>query len=133
MTAVLEVKGLSVSLPKHADRPYAVQNIDITVNKGEIVCVVGESGSGKSVTAFSVMGLHDTRALTPTAGKILLEGTDLLGLDIQAIRKARGEKMSMIFQEPMTALNPVARVGDQIGEMLEIHTHPYPPLHVRYG
>ena len=122
MTAVLEVKGLSVSLPKHADRPYAVQNIDITVNKGEIVCVVGESGSGKSVTAFSVMGLHDTRALTPTAGKILLEGTNLLGLDIQAIRKARGEKMSMIFQEPMTALNPVARVGDQIGEMLEIHT-----------
>ena len=122
MSPVLEVKGLSVALPKHADRPFAVEDIDITVNKGEIVCVVGESGSGKSVTAFTVMGLHDTRALTPTKGKILLEGTDLLGLDIKSIRKARGEKMSMIFQEPMTALNPVARVGDQIGEMLEIHT-----------
>ena len=121
MTAVLEVKGLSVSLPKHADRPYAVQNIDITVNKGEIVCVVGESGSGKSVTAFTVMGLHDTRALTPTAGEILLEGTNLLGLDIQAVRRARGEKMSMIFQEPMTALNPVMSIGDQIDEVFRYH------------
>lgn len=122
MNAVLDIKGLSVSLPQGADRPFAVEDIDIQVNAGEIVCVVGESGSGKSVTAFTVMGLQDSRALTPVKGEILLDGQDLLGTDLATIRKMRGEKMSMIFQEPMTALNPVARVGDQIGEMLEIHT-----------
>ena len=119
---VLNVRDLTVELPKNADRAYAVEDVSITVNGGEIVCVVGESGSGKSVTAFTIMGLHDTRALTPVKGEILLEGEDLLGDTMQRIRKLRGEKMSMIFQEPMTALNPVARVGDQIGEMLEIHT-----------
>ncbi|MDJ0823285.1 MAG: ABC transporter ATP-binding protein [Paracoccaceae bacterium] len=122
MSPVLEVRGLSVQLPPHADRPFAVEDIDITVNAGEIVCVVGESGSGKSVTAFTVMGLHDKRALTPVQGEILLEGENVLDDSEARIRKLRGEKMSMIFQEPMTALNPVARVGDQIGEMLEIHT-----------
>jgi peptide/nickel transport system ATP-binding protein len=122
MSAVLDIRCLSVSLPKHADRPFAVQDIDITVNAGEIVCVVGESGSGKSVTAFTVIGLHDARALTPVQGEILLEGKNLLGESPARIRKLRGEKMSMIFQEPMTALNPVARVGHQIAEMLEIHT-----------
>ncbi|MEO0830633.1 MAG: ABC transporter ATP-binding protein, partial [Pseudomonadota bacterium] len=75
-----------------------------------------------SVTAFTAIGLHDTRALTPSAGKILLEGESLLDESPQRLRKLRGEKMAMIFQEPMTALNPVARVGDQIGEMLEVHT-----------
>ena len=122
MSPVLEVRGLSVSLPKHADRPFAIEDVDITVNPGEIVCVVGESGSGKSVTAFTVMGLHDRRALTPVKGEVLLEGENILGESLAHIRKLRGEKMSMIFQEPMTALNPVARVGDQISEMLEIHT-----------
>ncbi len=120
--SVLEIRGLTVELPKNADRVNAVEDIDITVNTGEIVCVVGESGSGKSVTAFTVMGLHDRRALTPVSGEILLEGENLLDDSLQRIRKLRGEKMSIIFQEPMTALNPVARVGDQIGEMLEIHT-----------
>ncbi|MEO0783161.1 MAG: ABC transporter ATP-binding protein, partial [Pseudomonadota bacterium] len=120
---VLDVRDLTVELPKNADRAHAVEDVNITVNGGEIVCVVGESGSGKSVTAFTIMGLHDTRALTPVKGEILLEGEDLLGDTMQRIRKLRGEKMSMIFQEPMTALNPVARVGDQIGEMLEIHTN----------
>ena len=110
---VLNVRDLTVELPKNADRAYAVEDVSITVNGGEIVCVVGESGSGKSVTAFTIMGLHDTRALTPVKGEILLEGEDLLGDTMQRIRKLRGEKMSMIFQEPMTALNPVARVGDR--------------------
>ena len=122
MSAVLEVRNLSVRLPKDADRPFAVEGMSLTVNAGEIVCVVGESGSGKSVTAFTVMGLHDRRALTPSAGEILLEGENILNASQRHLRKLRGEKMAMIFQEPMTALNPVARVGDQIGEMLEIHT-----------
>jgi len=122
MTPVLDVRGLSVRLPENADRPLAVEDIDLAVAAGEIVCVVGESGSGKSVTAFTVMGLHDRRALTPVKGEILLESENILADSDTRIRKLRGEKMSMIFQEPMTALNPVARVGEQIGEMLEIHT-----------
>ncbi|KIT15042.1 ABC transporter ATP-binding protein [Jannaschia aquimarina] len=120
--AVLSVEGLTVSLPKGADRANAVEDIDLAVAAGEIVCVVGESGSGKSVTAFTVMGLQDSRALKPVAGRIMMDGEDLLRVGRRRLRKLRGEKMSMIFQEPMTALNPVARVGDQIGEMLEIHT-----------
>ena len=119
---VLSVEGLTVSLPKGADRAHAVEGIDLTVRAGEIVCVVGESGSGKSVTAFTVMGLHDRRALTPVAGRIMVGGEDLLRASDRRLRRLRGERMSMIFQEPMTALNPVARVGAQIGEMLEIHT-----------
>ncbi|MEO0386803.1 MAG: ABC transporter ATP-binding protein [Pseudomonadota bacterium] len=120
--SVLDVRGLTVRLPKGADRAHAVEDITIAVDPGEIVCVVGESGSGKSVTAFSVMGLADARALTPVAGEILLEGEDLLTASRARLRTLRGEKMAMIFQEPMTALNPVARVGDQIAEVLEIHT-----------
>jgi peptide/nickel transport system ATP-binding protein len=83
--------------------------------------VVGESGSGKSVTAFSVMGLLPPE-LSPTAGRVLLEGTDLLTKTPAELREMRGDRMAMVFQEPMTALNPVMRVGEQIGEVLEIHT-----------
>ncbi len=121
MTPILEIDGLSVSLPAGGDRPYAINDISLTVDRGEIVCVVGESGSGKSVTAFSVMGLLDRRALVPVAGSIRLDGEDLLALDDRKLRRMRGERMAMIFQEPMTALNPVMRVGDQVSEMLEIH------------
>ena len=78
MSKILDIQGLTVQLPKNADRLYAVKNIDIAVNTEEIVCVVGESGSGKSVTAFTVMGLHDSRALTPVAGSITLDGEDIL-------------------------------------------------------
>jgi peptide/nickel transport system ATP-binding protein len=119
---VLEVKGLSVTLPEGADRKYAVEDISLTVGRGEIVCVVGESGSGKSVTAQTVMGLIPRKELTPVAGEALLQGEDLLKKSESDLRELRGVKMAMIFQEPMTALNPVMRVGDQIGEMLEIHT-----------
>ncbi|MEM6888288.1 MAG: ABC transporter ATP-binding protein [Pseudomonadota bacterium] len=120
--AVLEVENLTVALPASADRAHAVEDVALQVGAGEILCVVGESGSGKSVTAFSVMGLADRRALTPVGGAIRLDGEDILNADTARMRRLRGEKMAMIFQEPMTALNPVMRVGDQIGEMLEIHT-----------
>ncbi len=118
---VLEIRDLSVRLPRGADRPFAVQDVTFTVGAGEIVCVVGESGSGKSVTAFTVMGLNP-RELKAERGQILLDGEDLLKKSDSALRRLRGEKMAMIFQEPMTALNPVMKVGDQIAEMLEIHS-----------
>lgn len=118
---VLEIKGLSVRLPGGGDRSYAIEGISLSVGRGEIVCVVGESGSGKSVTAFSVMGLLP-RALKPVAGQILLEGEDVLAATPQRLRALRGDRMGMVFQEPMTALNPVLTIGDQIEEVLRIHT-----------
>ncbi len=118
---VLEVSGLTIALPGGGDRNHAVEGVSLAVGKGEIVCVVGESGSGKSVTAFSVMGLL-ARVLKPVAGTIRLEDEDLLAATPQRLRALRGDRMAMIFQEPMTALNPVLTIGDQIEEVLRIHT-----------
>jgi peptide/nickel transport system ATP-binding protein len=109
-------------LPSKSDRNYAISDVSISVEKNEILCVVGESGSGKSVTAFTVMGIHDKRALTISKGEILFDGYDLTKIGEDQFRKFRGKKMAMIFQEPMTALNPVMKVGEQITEILEIHT-----------
>lgn len=119
---VLELEGLSVTLPAGADRPYAVEDVSFAVRKQEILCVVGESGSGKSVTAHTVMGLLPRKQLTPVRGAIRLLGENLLEKTPQQLRDLRGARMSMIFQEPMTALNPVHRAGDQIEEVLRIHT-----------
>ncbi len=121
MSTVLEVKGLTVQLPGKGDRANAVEDISFEVGKGEIVCVVGESGSGKSVTASAVMGLLP-KELKPVAGETVVNGQDTLKTSMTKLRDMRGTEMAMIFQEPMTALNPVVRVGEQIGEMLEIHT-----------
>ena len=119
---VLDVKNLTVRLPAGADRENAIEGISLQVKRGEIVCIVGESGSGKSVSAFTVMGLLPKGDLVPTSGEILLEGEDLLKASAQRLRDLRGTRMAMIFQEPMTALNPVLTVGDQIDEVLRIHT-----------
>ena len=118
---VLEVRNLSVTLPKGADREFAVEKVSFTVNPGEIVCLVGESGSGKSVIAFTVMGLL-AKALKPSSGQILLQGEDILAASEQRLRELRCSRMSMIFQEPMTALNPVMTCGEQIDEVLSTHT-----------
>jgi peptide/nickel transport system ATP-binding protein len=118
---VLEVRNLSVALPRGADRVHAVEKVSFTVNPGEIVCLVGESGSGKSVIAFTVMGLL-AKALKPVSGEILLEGENVLAADETRLRDLRCTRMSMIFQEPMTALNPVMTCGQQIDEVLETHT-----------
>ena len=118
---VLEVRDLSVTLPKGADREFAVEKVSFTVNPGEIVCLVGESGSGKSVIAFTVMGLL-AKALKPSSGQILLQGEDILAASEQRLRELRCSRMSMIFQEPMTALNPVMTCGEQIDEVLSTHT-----------
>ena len=118
---VLEVRNLSVALPEDSDRSHALKDFSITVAAGEIVCLVGESGSGKSVSAFSTMGLLP-KALPITGGSIKLAGEELVGIPTRRLRDLRGNQMGMIFQEPMTALNPVMRCGDQIDEVLREHT-----------
>ncbi len=118
--SLLAVESLTVALPPGGDRPHAVEEISLHVDPGEILCVVGESGSGKSITANAVMGLLPP-GLPVTGGRILFEGRDLLPLSPEAKRRLRGARMAMIFQEPMTALNPVMRVGDQIAEALRVH------------
>ena len=118
---VLEVRNLTVALPSGADRAHAVEKVSFTVNPGEIVCLVGESGSGKSVIAFTVMGLL-AKALKPVGGEILLEGENVLTASEERLRDLRCTRMSMIFQEPMTALNPVMTCGEQIDEVLRTHT-----------
>jgi peptide/nickel transport system ATP-binding protein len=118
---ILDIRNLTVSLPRGADRREAVTGVSLSVAPGEIVCVVGESGSGKSVTAHTVMGLLP-RELKAIGGEILVGGEDVLRKSASQLRVMRGRRMSMIFQEPMTALNPVMTVGDQIAEVLRIHT-----------
>ncbi|MFQ6185948.1 ABC transporter ATP-binding protein [Sinorhizobium meliloti] len=117
--AILSIRDLSVRLPGGGDRDFAVKGVSIDVHPGEIVCLVGESGSGKSVTAASVMRLNP---LPVDHGKILLEGEDLVSVSKPRLRQLRGTRMSMIFQEPMTALNPMHRVGDQVAELLLAHS-----------
>jgi peptide/nickel transport system ATP-binding protein len=117
---LLVVEGLTVALPTGGDRLHAVEDITLRVDPGEILCVVGESGSGKSITANAVMGLLP-KALPRRAGRILLEGEELTAQSPERLRSLRGSRMAMIFQEPMTALNPLMRVGDQIAEALSVH------------
>ena len=107
---VLELKGLSVRLPRGSDRAHAIENITFSVGAGEIVCVVGELGSGKSVTAQAVMGLLP-REFAASAGEARLQGEDVLAASPSRLRNLRGTRMAMIFQEPMTALNPVMKVS----------------------
>jgi peptide/nickel transport system ATP-binding protein len=118
---VLSIRDLSVRLPAGSDRIHAIENLSVDVAPGEIVCIVGESGSGKSVTAFTVMGLL-ARELAIASGRIELQGDNLVGKAESEMRRLRGARMAMIFQEPMTALNPVQTLGAQIDEVLRIHT-----------
>ncbi|MDB5619473.1 ABC transporter ATP-binding protein [Tardiphaga sp.] len=114
------IKNLRIALPKGAERPYAVDGISLDLVPGEIVCVVGESGSGKSMCAHALMGLLPDTVSTET-GEISFDGGDLLKLDEDGWRAVRGRRIAMVFQEPMTALNPLMRIGDQMMEMFEAH------------
>jgi peptide/nickel transport system ATP-binding protein len=117
----MQIKGLSICLPTGADRKFAVEQVDLTLHTGKTLCIVGESGSGKSMIANAVMGLLPRPHVAPTAGQILFEGRDLLQLDEVQMRGIRGQRIGMIFQEPMTSLNPVMNIGEQIGEVLDAH------------
>ena len=121
MSAILTLDAVSVSLPKNADRPHAMSEVSLALQANEILCVVGESGSGKSMTANAVMRLLPP-GVAIDGGRILFEGRDLATLSEPEMRKVRGAGIAMIFQEPMTALNPLITIGDQIGEMFELHT-----------
>jgi peptide/nickel transport system ATP-binding protein len=117
---VLAIETLTLALPALADRAHAVEQITLSIGPGETLCVVGESGSGKSMIAHAVMGLLP-KAVRPAGGAIRLAGRDLLQLDEAAMQDLRGREVGMIFQEPMTSLNPVMRVAEQIIETFEAH------------
>ncbi|HHT85873.1 MAG TPA: ABC transporter ATP-binding protein [Firmicutes bacterium] len=118
---LLDIRGLKTTFYTSDGVVPAVDGVSFGIRPGETVGVVGESGCGKSVTALSVMGLIPDPPGKIEAGQILFEGEDLLAMSNEEIRSIRGNKISMIFQEPMTSLNPVYTIGDQIGEVLEFH------------
>ncbi|WP_203333703.1 ABC transporter ATP-binding protein [Planococcus beigongshangi] len=117
---LLEIKGLSTHFFTENGVVPSVNNVSFDVNKGEIVCVVGESGCGKSVTSLSILQLINKPGRIVN-GEILFKGTDLTKLSEREIRKIRGNKISMIFQEPLTSLNPVFTIGNQISETIRLH------------
>lgn len=125
MTAIqpiLSVEGLHTILRTQEGIVRAVTDVNIEVNRGEIVGIVGESGCGKSMTAMSIMGLVPSPPGEITEGSIKLDGQDLRGLSNRAFQKVRGQRVAMIFQDPMTYLNPVLTIGTQITETLQAHT-----------
>jgi peptide/nickel transport system ATP-binding protein len=119
--AILTLDRLSVRLPKGADRPHALSDVSLQIASNEILCVVGESGSGKSMMANAIMRLLPNE-VTIDNGRMLFEARDLCATSTAEMRRVRGAGIAMIFQEPMTALNPLRTIGDQIGEMFSIHT-----------
>ncbi|MGY3428254.1 ABC-type dipeptide/oligopeptide/nickel transport system ATPase component [Bradyrhizobium sp. F1.13.4] len=118
---VLEVKNLKTVFFTNSGLFKAVDDVSFTVKRGETLAIVGESGCGKSVTALSLMRLVPDPPGRIVGGSVTLEGTDLLTLDEAEMRAVRGNRISMIFQEPMTSLNPVMRIGDQIVEAVRLH------------
>jgi peptide/nickel transport system ATP-binding protein len=118
---VLDVKGLQTVFFTNSGLFRAVDDVSFNVRRGETLAIVGESGCGKSVTALSILRLVPAPPGRIVGGSIVLEGTDLLGLDENNMRQVRGNRISMIFQEPMTSLNPVMRIGDQITEAVRLH------------
>ncbi len=119
---VLDINNLTVRIGNTSNGPNVIDGISIQVQERETLCLVGESGSGKSVTSLTVMGLLQKGALHPVGGSAKLVGEELLTATDRRLRQLRATKMAMIFQEPMTALNPVVHVGRQIDEVLRAHT-----------
>lgn len=117
---VLKVTNLGVSLPRGASRPFAVSDVSFSIHRGETLCLVGESGSGKSVAAHSILGLLPS-ALRVSSGSIEWQGRDIAHLGEREMRRIRGRDISMVFQEPGTALNPLATIGAQVREAIAMH------------
>ena len=120
---LLNIKDLSVTYQNDEEIVRAVNGLSLKLGKKETLGLVGETGAGKTTTARSIMGLLPKKIGKCTAGSIEFEGKDLLKMDEKELRSIRGEKISMIFQDPMTSLNPVIPVGEQVAEALELHNH----------
>ena len=118
---LLEIRNLHICLPAGSERPHAVEAMDLDLAPNEILCIVGESGSGKSLTARAVMGLLPAPHVRTVEGSIRFGDEDLTSVSDARLREMRGSEISMIFQEPMTALNPVMTIGDQIDEVFRFH------------
>src|SRR3954471_753225 len=116
----LSVRDLTVSLPEGMERAYAVENVSFDLKRGQILCIIGESGSGKSVTANAIMGLLP-RVIRVSSGAIHLDGMNIAGLPADKLRGLRGRVVSMVFQDPLSALNPLMTVGEQIEEVMAAH------------
>ena len=114
MSALLEVRNLSVSFNEHAEAARAVDDISFTIQQGEKFALVGESGSGKSVTALSLLRLVQAHS----SGEVIFAGENLVHVSERRLRGIRGKEIAMIFQEPMTALNPLIRIGEQITDAI---------------
>ena len=121
MTTLLEIDDLSVAFRQEGRTQTAVDHVSLKVDKGETLAIVGESGSGKSVTALSVVKLLPYPAASHPSGRILFKGRDLLAMPERELQQVRGNDITMIFQEPMTSLNPLHVVEKQIGEILTLH------------
>ena len=119
VAAPLRIRGLSVSYPSERGRIEAVRNVDVDVAAGEFLGIVGESGSGKTQLLLSILGLSAPRA--ELRGSIRYRDQELLGLAAAGLNRVRGDRISMVFQDPMTALNPYLRIGRQITEVLRVH------------
>ena len=120
MTAILQVIDLKTSFRTDDGIVKAVDGVSFSVEKGQTLGIVGESGSGKSVTSLTVMGLNDKRAAT-SSGSVLLDGKEILGISASELQEIRGTRMAMIFQDPMTSLNPVKSIGWQLSEAVLVH------------
>jgi peptide/nickel transport system ATP-binding protein len=118
---LLEIKDLQVSLPAGSDRAYAVEGVSLRLQQNEILCLVGESGSGKSLTARAIVGLMPSPHVRISGGQIRFGDEDLRSVSAARMRQIRGSEISMIFQEPMTALNPLMTIGNQIDEVIQVH------------
>ena len=117
----LEVKNLSVQYETDEDTVYAINDVNFSIEKGQTVGLVGETGAGKTTLALSIMGLLPKGVGKVTSGSVKYKGMDLLRLNAKQLLEYRGEHISMIFQDPMTSLNPVLPVGKQVAEILELH------------
>ncbi|UFZ01479.1 ABC transporter ATP-binding protein [Bradyrhizobium ontarionense] len=121
VTPLLEIKGLKTYFDSDDGQVQAVDGVDISIDRGETLCVVGESGSGKTVTAMSVLKLIAMPPGRIVGGQILWQGRDLVPLGSSEMNKIRASEIAIVFQEPMTSLNPVYTVGDQIAEVIRLH------------
>jgi microcin C transport system ATP-binding protein len=121
MNPLLSVSDLGVTFTTPSGPLEAVRGVSFDLNRGETLSIVGESGSGKSVTALSVLQLLPYPAASHPSGSIRFEGRELVGAPVEAMQEIRGDRIAMIFQEPMTSLNPLHRVERQIAETLMLH------------